>query len=134
MDVPLVPDDAARQLDHSGRAQQPTAGRVAMIAATPDRDIQSERNRVGKRQLDLAVITARPQDAKVRNHAMPRTDDRDCLSRRVEAVLVKWFFGRQLVPWTEQSFEVLRSHMAVARRDIDHEPRLTVDTSMSVRV
>ena len=55
----LVADDAALQLDHAGGAEEPAAGRVAVVAALAHRHVEAEGDGVGERQLDLAMIAAR---------------------------------------------------------------------------
>ena len=106
VDVPLVADDAALQLDHAGRAQQVAAGRIAVVAALAHRHVEAQRDRVGEGQLHLAVIAARAEDAQVRDHAVPRADDRHRLLGREEAVLVERLVRRQLMALAEQPFQV----------------------------
>ena len=49
VNVPLVPNDAALQVDHPRGPEQIAAGRIAMIAALPYRRIDAERDGIGKR-------------------------------------------------------------------------------------
>ena len=66
VDVPLVPDHAPLQLDHARRAEQVAAGRIAVVAALANRDVQSQRDGIGEGQLHLAMIAAGAEDAQVR--------------------------------------------------------------------
>src|SRR5262249_50378987 len=116
---PLVPDHAPRQLDHPRRAKEPAAGRIAVVAALSHWHVQAQRDRVGERQLDLAVVPARPEDAEVWNHPVPRAGDGNGFLRREETVLVERLVNVQLVPLAEKPFEVLLRDMAVPRRYVD---------------
>ena len=72
-----------------------------MVAALAHRHIQSQRDGVGERQLDLAMISARPEDAHIRNDALPGTDDGDRFLGRKEAILVQPFGRLELVAFAK---------------------------------
>src|SRR5262249_30503527 len=76
---------------------------------------------VGERQLDLAVVAARAEDAQVGDDPLPRADQRHRLLCREEAVLIKRLHRRQFVALAEESLQVFLRGVAVARRDVDDE-------------
>src|SRR6267143_7036557 len=92
-----------------------------MVAALTNRNIQSQRDRIGERQLDLAVVPAWAEDPQIGNHAMPGADDRYALFRREESVLIQRLVYVKLVTLAEETLEVLLRHVTVARGDVDHE-------------
>ena len=124
VNVPFVTDDAAFQADHAGGTEQVRTGRIAVVAALAHRDVQAEHARLGKRQLDLAVIAARAEDAKVGDHPLAWTEQRHRLLRREEAVLVQRLVGRQLVAEAEKAFEIGLRDVAVPGRHVHEELRL----------
>src|SRR5262249_14842361 len=123
VDVALVADDAARQLDHAGRTHQPATGRVAVVAALAHRHVQAEGDGVGESQLHLAMVAARTENSQVGDHPVPWTDNGHGLLGREEAVLVQRLVGRQLVALAEQALQVLLRDVAVPRRYVHDQFR-----------
>ena len=111
------------------RPDQHAAGRAFDIAAGADRQVDAQRNAVGKGQLDLALGPRRPQNADRRQHPPPRPDDHHRLFGREIAVLIEVFQDGQLVARAEKHFHVLVGQMDVPRGNADHQIRLVRRTA-----
>src|SRR5579871_630433 len=96
-----------------------------MIAASPYRYFQTQRNGIREGQFHLAVVTARTEDPQVRNHAVPWADDRDRFLGCKEAILVKCLERREPMPLAEEPFQIFLRHMAMASRDVHDQFRCT---------
>src|SRR6516164_448908 len=132
MHVPFVADDALFQARQAGRADQVSAGRIAVIAALAHRDVQAEHDRFGECQLDLAVIAAWAQDADVGDHPLPRSYHRHGFLGGEEAVLVEPLERRELMALAEQALQIFLGDVAVARGDVDDELRRSLVRAGSV--
>ncbi len=65
MDVPLGADHALLQFDHALGPDQHAAGRALHVAAEPHRQVDAQRNAVGKGQLDLRFRRGGPSTRTV---------------------------------------------------------------------
>src|SRR5438105_765578 len=101
----FVPDYASFQLNHPRRTHEIAAGRVTMVAASAHRRVQTQRNRVRKGQLDLAVIAARAEDPQIRNDPLSGADDGHRFLSREEAILIEPLERLHLMALAIQAFQ-----------------------------
>ena len=94
---------------------------AAVIAAFADRQIEAQGDGVSEGQFDLAVVAARAKDPQVRDHPVPRTDDRHRLFRSEMSRLIKRPQRAKLVAPAEQPLERVLADVAVAGADIHHQ-------------
>src|SRR5208282_2029777 len=92
-----------------------------MVAAAPNRNFQSQRYGIRERQLHLAVIATRTQDAQIGNHPVPWTNDGHRLLGREEAILIERFEGGQLAALAEEALQILLGDMAMPSGNVDHQ-------------
>src|SRR6266545_1792174 len=88
-----------------------------------DRQLQANRDRVGRGQLDLGVGARRPQHSHLLDTA-PAPHDHDLLSGSVVALLVELVIDLQVVPLAKQNGDVLHAQVDVVHRDPDGDRQL----------
>ena len=93
------------------------------MAAGPHRQVDAERDAVGKGEFDLRLRSRRSQDPDVRQHPPPRADHHHRLFGRVEPVLVEVPHRRECLAGTEKRLDVRVGQVDVAGRDTDHQLR-----------
>jgi hypothetical protein len=119
--VPLGPDHAAVERERALRAHDRDAGRVLVVAADAQRQVDAEVDAVGVAQLHLRVVPDRPKDADVRDDALPRPDEGHELLGRELTLLVEVLHLREFRALAEEDLQVLRRHVHVPRGDVDHQ-------------